>query len=206
MLPEPDTTGIFITRDYKQAAEQAQQGAKVLLLADGKVEKGKEVVQYFRPVFWNTSWFQMRPPHTLGILTHPEHPALAAFPTEYHSNLQWWELLHNQQVMNLDDFPADFIPIVQPIDTWFINRKLGLIFEAKLGRGRLIVCSADISSAPDRRIVARQMRYSLLNYMNSDQFAPSFEISQGQLSTLFEQGEGDNYDVRTSDSPMDLKP
>jgi len=206
LLPEPDTSGIFITRDYKQAAEQAEQGAKVLLLADGKVEKGKEVVQYFRPVFWNTSWFQMRPPHTLGILTHPEHPSLAAFPTEYHSNLQWWELLHNQQVMNLDDFPADFIPIVQPIDTWFINRKLGLIFEARLGLGRLMVCSADISSALDRRIVARQMRYSLLNYMNSDQFAPPFEISQGQLSALFEQGEGDNYDVRTSDSPMDLKP
>ena len=205
-LPEADITDIFVTDDYKQAAEQAQQGVRVLLLAAGKVEKGKEVVQYFRPVFWNTSWFQMRPPHTLGILTRPEHPALAAFPTEYHSNLQWWELLHNQQVMNLDDFPAGFLPIVQPIDTWFINRKLALIFEARLGSGRLMVCSADISSAPDQRIVARQMRHSLLHYMNSEQFAPPFEISQEQLSALFEPGHDDNYDVRTSDSPMDLKP
>ncbi|MDD4362373.1 MAG: glycoside hydrolase family 2 TIM barrel-domain containing protein [Bacteroidales bacterium] len=205
-LPAADTTGIVLTDDYKQAAEQAQKGASVLLLAAGKVEKGKEVVQYFRPVFWNTSWFQMRPPHTLGILANPGHPALSAFPTEYHSNLQWWELLHNQQVMNLDNFPAGFVPIVQPIDTWFINRKLGLIFEARLGPGRLIVCSADITSDPDQRIVARQMRHSLLSYMNSEQFAPAFEITEAQLSELFEPGHDDSYDVRTSDSPMDLKP
>ncbi len=206
-VPNANTSDVLISDEFDKAAiEVLENGGKVLLVVDGKVEKGKDVVQYFRPVFWNTSWFQMRPPHTLGILTNPEHPALADFPTEFHSNLQWWELLHNQQVMNLDNFPAEFTPIVQPIDTWFINRKLALIFEVKVGNGKLMVCSANITSDLDNRIVARQMRYSLLNYMSSDKFTPLFEVSENHILELFTEGFNDNYDVRTSGSPMDLIP
>ncbi len=32
-----------------------------------KSAKGKEVIMDFTPVFWNTSWFKMRPPHTLNL-------------------------------------------------------------------------------------------------------------------------------------------
>ncbi|WP_227625547.1 hypothetical protein [Geofilum rubicundum] len=206
-LPETDVTDILVTDTLDEAAiALLEKGGKVLLLGAGKVEKGKDVVQYFRPVFWNTSWFQMRPPHTLGILTKPDHPALAEFPTEFHSNLQWWELLHNQQVMNLDNFPKDFKAIVQPIDTWYVNRKLGLIFEAKVGEGRLLVCSADLDSDLDKRIVARQMRHSLLNYMQTDAFDPAFAVSAEIVTEIFTEGDYDLYDVHTAGSPMDLIP
>ena len=71
--------------------------------AAGKIQYGKEVKQYFTPVFWNTSWFKMRPPHTTGIFLNEYHPLFREFPTEYHSNLQWWELLNKAQVMQLPD-------------------------------------------------------------------------------------------------------
>ncbi|ASB49766.1 sugar-binding domain-containing protein [Alkalitalea saponilacus] len=206
-LPELTGDEIFITDDFNDAAvEILNNGGDVLLLAAGNVEKGKDVVQYFRPVFWNTSWFQMRPPHTLGILTNPNHLAMADFPTDFHSNLQWWELLHNQQVMNLDNFPAEFKPIVQPIDTWFINRKLGLVFEVRVGEGRLLVCSADLDSDLDNRIVARQMRHSLMNYMLSDDFNPAITVDPDLVAELFTEGDYDIYDVHTAGSPMDLIP
>jgi hypothetical protein len=55
------------------------------------------------------------------------------------------------QVMQLTDFPAGFRPIVQPIDTWFLSRKIGLLFEAKVGTGRLMVCSMDLERNLDSR-------------------------------------------------------
>ena len=43
------------------------------------------------------------PPGTLGILCDPNHPALARFPTEFHTNWQWWHLVKNSRPIVLDD-------------------------------------------------------------------------------------------------------
>lgn len=203
----PDTEGIYVTGAFdKKTMEVLENGGKVFLHAAGKVENGKDVVQYFRPVFWNTSWFQMRPPHTLGILCDPAHPALALFPTQFHSNMQWWEILHNQQVMNLDWFPQGFAPIVQPIDTWFLNRKLGLVFEAKAGNGKIIVCSADLLSDMENRPAARQLYTSLIGYMKSDKFEPATSVKTEVIEDLFIDRERDKINFFTKDSPDELKP
>ncbi len=98
----------FCNKLDEKAESILKNGGKVFLLAAGNVENGKDVVQYLKPVFWNTSWFKMRPPHTTGILCNPNHPAFADFPTEFHSNLQWWGILDRQQVMNLELFPPEF--------------------------------------------------------------------------------------------------
>lgn len=204
----PDiNTDITISNEFDEETKAVlQKGGKVLLLCAGKVQNGKDVVQYFRPVFWNTSWFQMRPPHTLGILCNPEHPAFADFPTDFHSNLQWWEILHKQQVMILDDFPAEFRPIVQPIDTWFLNRRLGLIFEANVLNGKLLVCSADLETNPDERIVARQLFYSLKKYIASQKFQPKFDVDIETIEDIFTNKERNKLNFHTSDSPNDLRP
>lgn len=122
---EPAEGDVYITDTLdERAISVLKQEGKVLITAAGKVSYGKEVVQYFTPVFWNTSWFKMRPPHTTGIFLNEYHPLFKEFPTEYHSNLQWWELLNKAQVMQFTNFPDNFQPIVQSIDTWFISRKL----------------------------------------------------------------------------------
>jgi len=204
---KPESADIhFCNQLDSKAIQLLAQGGKVFLNAAWKVENGKDVVQYFRPVFWNTSWFQMKPPHTTGILCDPEHPALALFPTQFHSNLQWWEILHNQQVMILDGFPEGFKPIVQPIDTWFLNRKLGLVFEAKVGNGKLMVCSADLFSSPEKRPAARQLLLSLVNYMKSPNFKPEVNVDIEVVKELFEMYDRTKIDFHTQDSPDELKP
>jgi len=147
----------------------------------------------------------MRPPHTLGFLVDPAHPAFQNFPTEFHSNLQWWEIVNRSQVMLLDSFPAGFRPIVQPIDTWFLNRKLGLILEAKVGKGKLIISSADLSSDPDKRFVASQLLYSLKTYMNSEQFNPSSSVDIKEIKALFDKNYKSTFKTYTKDAPDELK-
>jgi hypothetical protein len=164
-------------------------GGKVLLLVAGKVENGKDIVQYYTPVFWNTSWFRMRPPHTTGILIDSEHPVFNDFPADYYSDLQWWEIANKQQVMNLDRFPPRFKIIIQPIDTWFLNRRLAMLFEARVFKGKLMVCSIDLTTDLENRPVARQLKKSMLDYMQSDDFNPDVEISPAMIQELFEKKE-----------------
>ncbi|SDM39592.1 Glycosyl hydrolases family 2, TIM barrel domain [Catalinimonas alkaloidigena] len=199
--------GVYITTQLDARAEQIlQQGGNVFLDASGKITKGKEVVQHFRPVFWNTSWFKMRPPHTLGILVDADHPAFAAFPTEAHSDLQWWSILERQQVMHLEDFPPDFRPLVQPIDTWFLNRRLASVLEARVGAGKLLMTSSDLTSDLANRPAARQLRQSLLAYMASEEFSPQATIPLATIRALLTEESREQFDPYTLQSPDELQP
>jgi hypothetical protein len=167
-----------------QAALKA--GGKVLLMpqlnsVDSDIPAG------FTSIFWNTQWTRQQPPHTLGILCDPKHPALAKFPTEFHSNWQWWDLVTKSKFMILDEFAPQLRPIVQVIDDWNTNRRLGLIFESKIDAGKLLVCSIDLRNNLDQRPVARQMLNSLLSYMDSNAFSPKPSADTEQIQGLFKK-------------------
>ncbi len=198
--------GVYVTDSLdEKALKTLKKGGKVLICAAGKVTYGKEVVQQFTPVFWNTSWFKMRPPHTTGIFVENTHPIFDLFPTDYHSDMQWWELVNRTQVMQFTDFPTDFQPLVQSIDTWFVSRKIGMLFEANVGKGKLVMTTMDITRNLSERIVARQMRESILNYMQSDKFHPQWTLDVQLVSDLFTKVAGE-VNMFTKDSPDELKP
>jgi Glycosyl hydrolases family 2, sugar binding domain/Glycosyl hydrolases family 2 len=205
-LPAVKSNVYYCTSLDDKARSVLADGGNVFLNAAGKVVKGKEVVQTFLPVFWNTSWFKMRPPHTLGILCDPKHGAFNNFPTDYHSGMQWWGIVNKSQVMNLEDFPSGFRPIIQPIDTWFLNRRLALVFEAKVGKGKLVVSSANLSSDLKDTPAAQQLYFSLQQYMMSDQFNPKYELAFNTIKDIFESPSKIQFDTFTKDSPDELKP
>jgi GH18 family chitinase len=189
--PRVDTAvppGVSVARELDEAAAtRLRDGGRVVLLVSpgrvrgdalGKVELG------FSSIFWNTAWTSRQAPHTLGVLLDPEHPALAAFPTEGQSNWQWWHLVSRAGAMILDGLPKELRPTVQVIDDWFTNRRLGLVFEARVGKGRLLVTSIDLESDLGANPVARQMRHSLLRYAASDRFAPTVEVTPGAVRAL----------------------
>lgn len=204
-LPPVEDNDVYVTDTIDdKTREVLNKGGNVLLLLAGKVEQGKDVVQFMTPSFWNTSWFKMRPPHTQGSLINDYHPIFKDFPTDYYTGLQWWELVSNGQVMELTNFPAHYQPIVQPIDTWFINRKLGSLFEANVGNGKIVVCSADLTSDQDDRPVARQLYYSILNYMNTHHFVPESTLDLTLIEDL-SRVEGERINIDTKDAPDELK-
>lgn len=185
--------------------EALQQGASVLLTCGGKIRYGNDVTHRYLPVFWNTSWFKMRPPHTTGSYIQAEHPIFRLFPTDDWQNLNWWELVNRTQCMNLNNFPKEFQPIVQPIDTWHISRKLGMLLECRVGKGKLIMTTIDLNADLDQRLVARQLRRSILSYMQSSDFNPATEISASVLSQLFTEA-APAVNMFTKDTPDELKP
>ena len=201
-----DTEGILITDTLDTHAKDVlKAGGKVLVCAAGKVRYGNDVRHTYLPVFWNTSWFKMSPPHTTGAYIENNHPVFDLFPTDDWQDLNWWELVNRTQVMNLGEFPATYQPIVQPIDTWHISRKLGMMVEANVLGGRLLMTTIDIDRDLEHRHVARQLRHSILHYMQSDNFRPTITLDPQVITHLFEQ-EAPKVDMFTKESPDELKP
>jgi len=202
---DPAPQKLLTTSSLDSAFVALAEGRDVLLCAAGQIRYGADVVHRFLPVFWNTSWFKMKPPHTTGAYIQAQHPVFADFPTEDWQDLQWWELTNRAQCMNLAEFPKDYQPIVQPIDTWHLSRKLGMMVEARVLRGRLLMTTLDITSNLDRRMVARQLRHSILRYMASSAFQPALTLDPVVLRHLFEH-DAPAVDMFTNDSPNELKP
>jgi len=202
-----DNASIYYTDTLDaKAMDFLDKGGKVFLNLAGRIIKGKEVVQYFTPVFWNTSWFKMRPPHTLGILLDEKNPVFNEFPTSYHSDLQWWEIINKAQVMHLENFPKDFKPLIRSIDTWFMNRRLAMLFEAKCGNGTIIVSSANLSASMQNKPAATQLFYSIQKYMLGNAFHPTQTIDVNLIRELSSTPSKFVFDAFTKAAPDELRP
>jgi len=164
-----------------------QDGGTVLLnLKKGTFSKemGGDIAIGFSSIFWNTAWTTGQAPHTLGILVNPKHPALADFPTEYHSNYQWWDAMSHSGAINLTTFPAELKPVVRVIDDWFTNRPLALIVEGKVGKGKILISGIDLSTDLEKRPEAQQLLFSLKKYMAGTKFNPGTEIPVALINRL----------------------
>lgn len=175
-----DNKDVIFTTSVKEALGYLNQGKTVLLNPDTANIIG--VQGRFAPVFWSPVHFPNQP-GTMGIWCDPKQPALSNFPTEFYSNWQWWDLITSSKTMIIDSLP-NLKPIVRVIDNFYKNRKMANVLEAQVGRGKLIIASMDISHNLDKRPAARQLRYSLEQYMSSGNFNPAVELNARQLAYL----------------------
>jgi len=187
--PKVDTAppaGVTVARSLDADAwARLGRGEKVLVLPDLKTldDPNKSVAGSFQCDFWCWPMFKRAAermkvpvaPGTLGILCDPNSPALSGFPTESHSNWQWWQLVKHSRPIILNATPADYRPTIQVIDNFARNHKLGLVFETIVGKGKLLVCAIDLPALQDKP-EARQLLSSLLSYAASASFDPKAEL------------------------------
>jgi len=175
-----------------KAFELLTSGGKVLLFPNHNEVKDITVGGLFTPDYWNYSMFKgiservKKPvsPGTMGILTDPELPLFRIFPTEFHTNWQWWSIIKNSRPFILDNAPAGYLPLIQVIDNVERNHKLGLIFEFSVGKGKLLVCMANLPKIKDKPEAVQLFR-SILSYMSTDNFSPKQQLTTGELQALF---------------------
>lgn len=181
-LPEDD--GLLICHSADEALPALRDGKTVLLLPS-QTSIAAKTVGSFAPIFWNKAWFPGQREHTLGLLIQHQHPAIKGFPTSFHADWQWWDLMNRSKPMVLDALPSALSPIIQPIDDWNTCRKLALAFEVRVAAGKVMVCSIDLETDLARRHEARELRRNILNYLRSSRFQPGVEISPADLQSLF---------------------
>ena len=179
---------ICVTDDLDAHLKYLTEGGKVLWFPSKDKHKDQTVGGLFQTDYWNYRMFRTicenldRPvsPGTLGILTDPGHPALADFPTEFHTNWQWFPVIKESHPLVLDNFAKDYRPIVQVIDNIERNHKLGLVMEWKVGAGKLLVCMSDLEKAA-KYPEGKAFYQSVIDYMRSADFNPSAEITVDEL-------------------------
>ena len=191
--------GVVITSDLTdEVAKKLEKGAKVLWMpttsknfvaSADTLSQASNATPYtvgglFQTDYWNYRMFKTIcennkktvSPGTLGILTNPKHPIFCDFPTEMHTNWQWFPVIKDSHPLVLDNFAKDDKPIVQVIDNIERNHKLGLVMEWKVGAGKLLVCMSDLEKASEYP-EGRAFYESVLSYMRSPEFAPQSEIT-----------------------------
>ena len=170
----PDYKGILITRTLDKASLRTlEEGGNVLLMPS---DTAGTVGGLFQTDYWNYRMFKRicnnngKPvsPGTLGILTDPGHPLFKEFPTARHTDWQWFPIIKASRPVILDSHP-EIKPIVQVIDNVERNHKLGLVYEASVGKGKLLVCASDLDSVMEYP-EARAFKTALLDYMLSEDF------------------------------------
>ncbi|MBO4624558.1 MAG: beta-glycosidase [Bacteroidales bacterium] len=177
---QPDKNGIRIVRSLDASARKAlENGESVLLMPADTTDT---VGGLFQTDYWNYRMFKEicesngKPvsPGTLGLLMDPSHPLFREFPTEEHTSWQWFPLVKASHPAILDQLDG-YRPIIQVVDNVERNHRLGLVYEFKAGKGRLLVCCANLDKVtawPE----GRQFYSALLNYMRSAAFTPSTEL------------------------------
>ena len=180
---------VIITRTLTaDIARRLENGESVLLMPDASEQT---VGGLFQTDYWNYRMFKTISennnrhvsPGTLGILTDPEHPLFASFPTEMHTNWQWFPVIKASHPFKLDNTAADYRPIVQVIDNIERNHKLGLVFEFAVGKGKLLVAMSDLEKAAEYP-EGEQFYLSVLRYMTSQHFAPKTAITVADFHSL----------------------
>lgn len=176
---------VHTTQSFGRKAIKVLESGGSVLLCPNNQDIVASIPGAFQSDFWCYPMFKKYdPPGTMGILCNPDHPALMDFPTESHSNWQWWSLLKNGCAMILDDLPIDLQPIVRVIDNFERNHRLGVLFECRVGDGKLILCSCNLLGQQEYP-EARQLLKSLLGYMISDAFNPTVKVPHSMVEEMF---------------------
>ena len=184
---EVDTTpptDVLATSNWSDAKAALAAGGKVLFTPPASALDDTSPPLDNVPIFWNRL---MNPKlgAMLGLWCDAQHPALAGFPTEAFCDLQWGDIVRNMRAINIEKAPPQLRPIVSAIDDWNRNYKLAVLFECRVGDGRLLVCAPDVQSNLGSRTVARQLRRSLFDYMETEKFQPAVAMTADQAGTLW---------------------
>lgn len=174
--------GEIVVTDKLAAAQSALAAGKTVLY-NPPYQTCVGLQGKFVPVFWSPVHFP-RQAGTMGLLLDPAHKAFAHFPTEGHTNWQWWSLTTQSRTLIVDSIYQHITPLVECVDNFANNRRLATLFEANCLNGKLVVCSMDLLNRQDTFPEKKQLLYSLINYMKSNAFVPDKSISFEDICSL----------------------
>ena len=132
----------------------------------------------FTTDFWSVGTFPAQE-GSMGQLIDTQHPIFQSFPTEYHTNWQWWPMASQRAFV----LPHTIQAIVTEMDCYAYLRPMAQLFEARCGGGVILVSSMglqDLQQYPE----ARALLHSLYQYMDSESFAPQQELPPELFASL----------------------
>ncbi|MBR2837383.1 MAG: hypothetical protein IKE55_01225 [Kiritimatiellae bacterium] len=138
-----------------------------------------------------------------------DHPALRNFPHEGFCGWQFRRLFEDGRAVQLEA-GVPFDPIIDVASSVKCVIRQSVLFEYRVGKGRLLVCSLNFG---DDDPAAAWLKKCLVEYASSDEFKPAQELSVGQLhdvlsAELISADENTNFAKNANDpaSVIDYEP
>ncbi|WP_233547634.1 sugar-binding domain-containing protein [Parabacteroides sp. AF17-28] len=197
-VKQPASEVYTYVRQWEKAKELLLKGENVLLVPDSCA--GRKA--HFASHFWNPIMFNWKP-MIVGTRIDHQHPAFRDFPTSYYADWQWWDILNYATAVDLTDMRT-LTPVIQSIDTYEVNRKLGISFEANVAGGKLFVLCVDPEKDMEKRPAMQQLLTSVRNYVASDRFAPSVSLQPYELDALFDYSKIHRAETQSSEAIRQL--
>lgn len=176
---EKQTNFVYTRKWNEETLKMLEDGKNVLLIP----EKSEGRKTHFASHFWNPIMFNWNP-MIVGTLIDAYHPAFTDFPTNEYADWQWWDILNHTTALELDNL-NNITPIIQSIDSYETNQKLGIAFEAKVRNGKLFVLCIDPEKDINKRLASQQLISSVEKYVASQQFDPKATLQSYELDALF---------------------
>ena len=171
--------GVVVAQSLDQALPALAVGARVFL--DPPTDAPLRAVPcHFSTDFWSVGTFPCQS-GTMGQYIDAAHPVLRNFPTEAHTNWQWWPMANRPAV----PVPAGLRPIVAQLDSFTTLRPLAQLFECRVGPGRLLFSSMALRALTDYP-EAQALLNAIYRYMESEQFCPDQSLEPTDLEQMFE--------------------
>ncbi len=192
-----DASPYLETASFDEAVAALAKGGTVLYIGPS----AKSAKSHFKPVYWSTGHFRSANSElsTLGYSIRADHPALRGFPTEDWADWQWYNLVEGGVKHGIADLVGSFVPrdrggrgatalpafdpIIQPVPDLHYSTPMGMLFELKVGNGRLMVCGLNLSDKTLPEVCA--IRKSILSYMESKDFNPATAIEMETFKEAF---------------------
>ena len=162
-----------------RACEILENGGTVYLSPDSTKEQlPNSIKAQFTTDFWSVGTFPTQE-GGMGQYIDTTHPIFNKFPTEFHTNWQWW-IMANQRAFIL---PKEIKSIITEMDSYAYMRNMGQLFECRCGNGKLMVSSLGLQNLKQYP-EARALLASVYEYMASTEFEPEQEVDMKDIKKL----------------------
>lgn len=125
-----------------------------------------------------------------------DHPLMRDFPHDGFCDWQFMPMMENGKAICFNELNIEFKPIIEIVSTYKMIRKQSAVFELKIGKGKLLVCSLNMT---EQDAAVEKLYERMLEYMSSDEFEPIVEIEAEELKNLIDTDSSIDVDFTTDE-------
>ena len=171
---------VYETRAFDvKTREILQNGGRVYLSPDADKESlPNSIKTQFTTDFWSVGTFADQE-GGMGQLIDTEHPIFKEFPTDFHTDWQWWIMATKRAVI----LPHPMKTIITEMDSYAFLRPMAQMIEFRCLKGKVLLSTMELHKS-QQYPEARALQASIYTYLSGENFEPAEEITEEELSML----------------------
>lgn len=171
---------IYESRVFDERTKEVlRDGGRVYLSPDADKESlPYSIKTQFTTDFWSVGTFADQE-GSMGQLIDTEHPIFKEFPTDFHTDWQWWIMATKRAVI----LPHPMKTIITEMDSYAFLRPMAQMIEFRCLKGKVLLSTMELHKS-QQYPEARALQASIYTYLSGESFEPAEEITEEELSTL----------------------